>query len=144
MAKTHGMTGSREFTTWQSMKKRCVSPSPKDIIYRKKGITVCDRWINSFVNFYSDMGKKPEGKSLDRKDNDGDYTPENCRWATPSEQAKNRCTTIYVTYEGETLCLTDWAKKLGFIGHTFLARYRRGLRGSHLFKPLRKIKGIHY
>ena len=88
---THGKTGTRVHRAWGDMLSRCYNPNlPNFRYYGGRGITVCDRWRHSFEAFLEDMGEPPEGLSLDRKDNNGNYTPKNCRWATKSEQQKNR------------------------------------------------------
>jgi len=88
---THGMCGTSEYNIWKAMIDRCTNEKHRSYDnYGGRGITVCDRWRSSFENFYSDMGDRPPGMSLDRIDNDGDYTPDNCRWTTWREQSRNR------------------------------------------------------
>jgi hypothetical protein len=89
--RTHGRTGTREHRIWKAMIRRCYNKNVREYrFYGARGIAVCDRWRSSFENFYADVGRCPEGKSLDRINNDGNYEAGNCRWATPQQQARNR------------------------------------------------------
>ncbi len=116
---THGSTIHRnvsaEYGSWGSMKQRCLNPKHqhyKD--YGGRGIIICKRWINSFENFLEDMGKMPTPKySLERIDVNGNYEPDNCRWATSKEQAINKRNNVHITHNGETLCLSQWAARIG-------------------------------
>jgi len=110
------------------MKRRCYNPNtPYYHLYGGRNITVCGRWKDSFVNFLADMGPKPSPEhTIDRIDNDGNYEPDNCRWATKMEQSHNSRKARLITYNGETLCLREWARRLG-IGHMALStRLNRG------------------
>ena len=93
---THGDSKNRQVTTeyrsWEALRKRCLNPNNAAYShYGGRGIRICERWLESYTNFLTDMGRKPgPGYSLDRINNDGDYEPSNCRWATPKQQANNR------------------------------------------------------
>jgi len=89
--KTHGMSYTRTYGSWSAMRDRCTKPNARGYKhYGGRGITICDEWRRSFEAFYRDVGPRPEGKSIDRIDNDGNYEPANCKWSTPSEQNYNR------------------------------------------------------
>ncbi len=110
------ITKSQGYYSWGNMKARCLNPSHKFYeSYGGRGIKVCERWM-TFANFLEDMGTRPTGTTLDRKDNDGDYEPANCRWATPKQQARNTRSSRLFTLDGETLCATEWEERLG-LGH---------------------------
>jgi hypothetical protein len=100
--------------TWRSMINRCENPNHKAWKhYGGRGITVCRRW-RKLDNFIADMGPRPQGMTLDRyPDNDGDYKPSNCRWATRSQQSRNRRNNRLLTFNGQTMTMWDWAEKVG-------------------------------
>jgi hypothetical protein len=110
----HGMVNSSTYKSWCMMLTRCNNPNYnqyKD--YGGRGISVCARWSGSFQSFLEDMGERPRGTSIDRKDNDGNYEPSNCCWATSEQQAQNRRTTRLATYASATLSLSAWSRLIG-------------------------------
>ena len=122
----HGMTGHPLYRVWATMIMRCNNKNDASFHkYGARGITVCDRWRKSFSAFYADMGERPAGHSIERIDNDGPYSPENCRWATPKEQAANRRNEKPITHNGMTMSLRQWAIKVGIHRGTLLYRLRR-------------------
>lgn len=104
-----------EYRAWRSMVARCCSSSCAAYpYYGGRGIKVCDRWRESFSAFLADMGRRPsEQHSIDRINNDGNYEPGNCRWATWTEQARNRRSNVLIEHNGETLPLVVWAERCG-------------------------------
>lgn len=112
-----GRTNTPTYTSWEAMKRRCA----KGGIYWEKGIMVCSRWL-LFDNFLEDMGARPEGMTIDRIDSNGDYEPNNCRWATAIEQARNRCDRVYIEFQGRKMLLVDWATETGI---AFSCLYKR-------------------
>lgn len=104
---------SPTYTAWLGAKARCKNVNGADFPnYGGRGIKVCERW-NNFVNFLADMGEKPKGMMLERINNDGPYCPENCKWATRTEQNNNTRKNVFLTHEGRTQTLAQWAKELG-------------------------------
>lgn len=136
----HGKSRTRVHNIWNGMRQRCNNPNSvayKD--YGARGIAICERWC-VFDNFLADMGEPPDGMTLDRKDNDGPYSPDNCRWATDQQQKRNTRHSITVSWRGETRTLPEWADTTGIPRQTLWHRLRiEGLHGDELFKPLRII-----
>ena len=123
---THGLRKTRTYAIWNSMKQRCNNQNSMFFPdYGARGISVCRRWENSFQNFIDDMGECPEGMSLERVNNNGDYSPENCKWATKTEQARNRRSNRIITFNGESLTLAEWAERTGVCVGTLHSRLNR-------------------
>ena len=122
---THGASKTRTFQTWHSMRSRCLNSRHRAYpSYGGRGITICQRWLDSFEAFREDMGEHPDNMSLDRIDNNGNYNPSNCRWASRSEQQRNTRNNHMITYNGITKCLPDWADKTGICSSTIRSRLR--------------------
>lgn len=119
---------AKEYYAWIDMRRRCTNPQHHQYKnYGARGITVCDRWMHSFADFLADMGRAP-GKeySLDRIENNGNYAPGNCRWATHDEQDNNKRVNRWITHGDKTLTIAQWSKELGVAQPVIRARLRAG------------------
>lgn len=133
-SKTHGHTrGSNgkyptsEYYAWFSAKSRCCNPKNKGYKhYGARGITICRQWRESFEVFLHDMGPRPPGYSLDRKNNSGNYEPGNCRWSTRKQQNQNTRRNVLAIIGGETHCVTEWVNRLGINRGAVSSRLQRG------------------
>jgi hypothetical protein len=117
---------SKTYHSWAGMVARCTNPKHRSFSgYQGRGITVCERW-KTFDNFLADMGEKPEGTSLERRDNDAGYTPENCVWATNHEQAINKRNNNVLEHDGRSMTAGEWATFLHMHPATLSDRLKRG------------------
>lgn len=133
----HNQSHTAEYSVWISMLARCRNRHDKNWIrYGKRGITVCDRWL-SFEAFIQDMGWRPTSKhSIDRINNEGNYEPSNCRWATLDQQRRNMRTNRWVNWNGERMCLVDWFIKTGVRKGAFYELLNRGFSESEALTRL--------
>lgn len=136
---THNDSKSLEYFAWRSMRNRCFDQNNRYYAkYGGRGIGVCLRW-EDYANFITDMGRKPsKAHSLERNDNDGGYTPENCKWATKAEQARNRSITVWIEYGGKRMLVQDWANELGMPYTTLYSRLRNGWSVDRAFSTPKK------
>lgn len=124
----HGMARTNIYRIWSRMIERCHNEKNKNYFnYGGRGITVCEEWRQSFINFYKDMGDRPPSMSLDRIDNNKGYSRENCRWATPEQQMANTRAANLIEYNGETLPIAQWARKLGVSRNRIRTRLKIGM-----------------
>lgn len=116
-----------EYGIWSSMRTRCTNPSAGSFkYYGGRGITICKRW-DDFATFLKDMGPRPSPKhTIDRRDNDGNYEPDNCRWATRQQQAENKRRVVRLTFEGRTQMLSEWATETGIPRRVLGWRFHAG------------------
>lgn len=140
----HMMSVSSEYRAWQSMRKRCYDKNCEQYKnYGGRGISVCERWRESFQNFFEDVGRKPQkNMSLNRKNNDGNYEPGNCQWDTPKIQARNTRHNRIITFNGQSKPVTEWAEATGIHNRTIRARIdvQRWSVEKALTTPVVKIK----
>lgn len=135
--KTHGLRNSRLYKTWCNMKTRCYNPKNSDYHnYGGRGITVCDEWRNDFKAFYdwAIANGYRDDLSIDRKDVNKGYSPDNCRWATDLEQARNKVGTVKITLYGETKSLKDWCDMYGLNYYAVYDKLRNGLSPEDAFR----------
>jgi hypothetical protein len=133
---------SKEHNSWRAIVQRCTNPN--DRVYPRyggRGVTVCERWLESFEAFLVDVGPAPSQEhTIDRIDNACGYEPGNVRWATQQEQQRNRTNNRYLTANGQTKLIEDWAKDIGISVHTLWTRVSRGWPDDEVVNtPLRKM-----
>jgi hypothetical protein len=137
---THGASDTGEYVVWSGMKVRCLNPDNDQYFrYGGRGITICERWMK-FENFYADMGPRPSSKhTIERVDNDGDYEPSNCIWATRTEQSNNRSNTVFVTYRGTRMAFMDAVRLSGNPSFHLRTVKRRLVRGMSMSQALGEL-----
>lgn len=128
---THGHTvgkkDSRTYRIYRDMLTRCNNPNYREYhLYGGRGIKVCDRWLESFENFLSDMGERPAGMSLERERVNEGYGPGNCKWADDFEQANNKRNNVFLEFNGKRMTIPQWARELGKEAGTLYARHYAG------------------
>lgn len=136
-SRTHGMTGTPTYQSWLNLKTRCLNPNREQWNdYGGRGITVCQRWLDSFEAFYADVGERPSVQhTIERKDTNGNYEPGNCVWATRQEQNRNRRDNRKITVDGVTKCAAQWAEEKGINVETLVKRVQVGTSEKDLFDP---------
>lgn len=116
-----------EYRTWQNIKTRCSNPQTDGYHrYGGRGISVCDRWKDSFENFLEDMGRCPIGKTIERKDNDMGYDPDNCKWASRKCQSRNKSNNHHVTFKGRAQIIAEWAEEIGVLQQSLRSYLNNG------------------
>lgn len=130
----HGMSQTRIYRAWSGMLTRCANPnSSRYADYGGRGIKVCQRW-RKFEDFLADMGERPPGMSLDRIDNDGDYEPRNCRWATNEQQSSNARSNNWLTCDGRTMTVSQWSREVGITDNCIRKRIQKGWEAERAIK----------
>jgi hypothetical protein len=132
---THGFCKFPEFSVWRGMLQRCYNRKRTCFDrYGGRGIFVCQEWRENFLQFLKDMGSRPSAKhTIERKENNGPYSPDNCVWATAKQQAQNRRPSHFITHNGERLTVAQWSDKTGINYGTLMARIKCGKTGDLLF-----------
>lgn len=121
----HSRSKDPVYLVFMAMRQRCYNPNAQNFYrYGGRGITVCDRWLanDGFNNFIADMGERPPGMTIERKNNDLGYTPDNCEWAPRKTQYANRSSNNYIEFRGERLTITEWAERIGLATPNLISR----------------------
>ena len=143
--KTHGSSKTKLYGIWSTMKNRCENPSSlrAEKNYKNRGIKICKEWhdFSVFQKWALENGYK-ENLSIDRIDNNGNYCPENCRWATAKEQAQNRRSNVFITYKSKTQTISQWADELNIKRKTLTERLRKGWSVERAFTQSTDRKGV--
>lgn len=136
----HGACGTPTYSSWLSMRVRCSDPNAVGYKnYGERGIRVCERWADSFDNFLADMGERPPAHTLDRIDSDGNYEPNNCRWASYREQSNNTRRNVKHDIDGRTMTTIEWARESGLPYEVVRGRLRAGMRIEDALRaPIKK------
>lgn len=144
---THGKSGTRLHEIWRNMKRRCYNPNSTGYEkYGGKGVSICNEWIDNFQSFYdwSMNNGYNDSLTIDRIDNDGDYSPENCRWVTMKVQSNNKGSNRIIEINGESKTLKQWSDFSGIKSVTIQRRMQLGWKNEDLLKPVRKHKDYKY
>ncbi len=129
------------YMVWIDMKQRCYNPKNRAFpYYGGRGISVCKRWKCSFANFWLDMGNKPAGLTIERINNNGNYSPTNCKWATRREQVRNKRDSRFLSFNGKSQLRVDWARELGIMPSTIIHRQSLGLPIELVLQPATNIR----
>lgn len=141
--RTHGKTKTAEYGIWAGMMARCFNPNNDHYnSYGARGIKVCDKW-KEFINFFNDMGLRPsDAYSIDRINVNGNYELSNCRWILKVEQQRNTQKSIHITWQGTTMCLREWAAKLGIEYKMLWARLKNGWSVAQAFTASTRERGV--
>jgi hypothetical protein len=136
---------SVEYRAYIKLKQRCYNKNNKKYpIYGARGITVCDRWLQSYSNFLEDMGKRPENKtSIDRIDVNGNYCPENCRWADIEMQSCNKQNTVYLEYNGEKIHQAKFARMLNVNAHSVEYHLKKGKNAYQIIEHFKLKENVN-
>jgi hypothetical protein len=134
-----------EYKIWNLMLQRCFNHNaPNYARYGGRGITICEGWRKSYKNFIVDMGPRPSPQhSIDRIDNNGNYESENCRWSLPKEQQRNMRSNRIMTFRGISLCVSEWAERLGVCPQTLFSRLRYGWSSERVITETVKLDKYH-
>lgn len=139
--KSHGKTNTRLYKIYSKMKERCYNANyPEYYLYGGRGISVCEEWLSDFMVFYdwANANGYDRKLSIDRIDSDGNYEPENCRWADNYTQGNNKRNNIILTHNGETMTMPEWARKLNLPYSTLANRRRKGKTVEEILHPTKK------